>query len=72
MQFSPTSYFILFGSNILLSSLFSDTLSLCSTLNVRDQVSRMLNYRQSYSSVDFSFPPLGLPPYRGEEVCVPQ
>jgi hypothetical protein len=28
-----------FGSNILLSTLFSNTLSLCSSLNVRDQVS---------------------------------
>jgi hypothetical protein len=29
----------LFGPDILLSNLFSDTLSLCSSLNVRDQVS---------------------------------
>jgi hypothetical protein len=29
----------LFGPNILLSTLFSDTLSLCFSLNVRDQVS---------------------------------
>jgi hypothetical protein len=29
----------LFGPNILLGKLFSDTLSLCSSLNVRDQVS---------------------------------
>jgi hypothetical protein len=29
----------LFGPNILLSILFSNTLSLCSSLNVRDQVS---------------------------------
>jgi hypothetical protein len=35
MQFSPAS----FGPNILLSTLFSNTLSLCSSLNVRDQVS---------------------------------
>jgi hypothetical protein len=27
----------LFGRNILLSTLFTDTLSLCSSLNVRDQ-----------------------------------
>jgi hypothetical protein len=40
MQFSPTThYFILFRPNILLSTLFSNTLSLCSFLNVRDQVS---------------------------------
>jgi hypothetical protein len=32
-----TSYF--FGPNIFLSTLFSNTLSLCSSLNVRDQVS---------------------------------
>jgi hypothetical protein len=29
----------LFGPNILLSTLFSNTLSLCSSLNVRDKVS---------------------------------
>jgi hypothetical protein len=40
MQLSPTScHFILFGPNILLNTLFSNTLSLCSSLNVRDQVS---------------------------------
>jgi hypothetical protein len=32
----------LFGPNILLSTLFSNTLSLCSSLNVRDQVSHPL------------------------------
>jgi hypothetical protein len=38
MQFSPvTSSF--FGPNILLSTLFSNTLSLCFSLNVSDQVS---------------------------------
>jgi hypothetical protein len=36
MQFSPFSSF--FGPNILLSTLFSNTLSLCSSLRVRDQV----------------------------------
>jgi hypothetical protein len=36
--YSPvTSY--LFGPNIFLSTLFSNTLSLCFSLNVRDQVS---------------------------------
>jgi hypothetical protein len=30
----------LFGQNILLSTLFSNTLSLCSSLNIRDQVSQ--------------------------------
>jgi hypothetical protein len=29
----------LFGPNILVNTLFSNTLSLCSSLNVRDQVS---------------------------------
>jgi hypothetical protein len=38
MQFYPvTSY--LFGPNILLSTLLSNTLSLCFPFNVRDQVS---------------------------------
>jgi hypothetical protein len=40
MQFSPTSYTpFLFGPDILLSTLFSNTLSLWSSLIVRDQVS---------------------------------
>jgi hypothetical protein len=39
MQFSPTYYFVLLCPNILLSILFSNTFSLCSSLNVRDQVS---------------------------------
>jgi hypothetical protein len=39
-QFSAISrHLILLGPNILLSTLFSNTLSLCSSLNVRDQVS---------------------------------
>jgi hypothetical protein len=37
LQPPVTSY--LFDPNILLSTLFSNTLSLCSSLNVRDQVS---------------------------------
>jgi hypothetical protein len=36
MQFSTASYH--FGPNILLSTLFSDILSLCSPLNVKDKV----------------------------------
>jgi hypothetical protein len=31
----------LFGPNVLLNTLFSNTLSLCSSLNVRDQVSHL-------------------------------
>jgi hypothetical protein len=37
MQFSVTSR--LFSANILLNTLFSNTLDLCYTLNVRDKVS---------------------------------
>jgi hypothetical protein len=41
MQFPPfSSYFISLRSDILLRTLFSNTLSLCYSLNVRDQVSR--------------------------------
>jgi hypothetical protein len=40
MQFSPVTSF-LFGPNIHLNILFSNTLSLCSSSNVRDQVSRL-------------------------------
>jgi hypothetical protein len=40
MQFSPTScHFIRRTPNILLSVLFSNTLSLCSSLNIRERVS---------------------------------
>jgi hypothetical protein len=39
MRFSPTSCQSLFGPNILLSILFSNTLSIGSSLNVRDKVS---------------------------------
>jgi hypothetical protein len=39
MQFSPASYyFIPLRTNILLSTLFSDIFSLCSSLDVRDKV----------------------------------
>jgi hypothetical protein len=38
MQFSPRSVFLLLGSNILPNTLFSKTLSLCSSLKVEDQV----------------------------------
>ncbi|PNF41301.1 hypothetical protein B7P43_G01440, partial [Cryptotermes secundus] len=45
----------LFGPNILLNTLFSNILSLCSSRNVRDQVSHP--YRQNYTFVysDFIF-----------------
>jgi hypothetical protein len=36
--FQPPVTSSLFGLNILLSTLFSNTLSLCSSLNIRDQV----------------------------------
>jgi hypothetical protein len=41
MQFPPTSYHFIsfFGQNILLNTLFSNTLSLSFSLNARDQVS---------------------------------
>jgi hypothetical protein len=42
----------LLGPNILLYNLFSNTLNLCSSLNVSDQVSHPYkNYRQNYSSI---------------------
>jgi hypothetical protein len=38
MQFSLAYYyFIILGENILLSTLFSNTVSICSCLDVRDQ-----------------------------------
>jgi hypothetical protein len=39
MQSSPCSCHFLFGLNILLSTLFSNTLNICSSLTVRYQVS---------------------------------
>jgi polysaccharide pyruvyl transferase WcaK-like protein len=40
---------------MLLRTLFSNTFSLCSSLNVRDQVSHTYeNYRQNYSFVYFN------------------
>jgi hypothetical protein len=50
MQFSPTSS--LFGSNILLNTLFSNTLNLCSSLNIRDQVSQP--YRTTGKIIDYN------------------
>ena len=41
----------LLGTNILLNTLFSNTLSLRSSLNVSDQVSHPYKNRQNYSSV---------------------
>jgi hypothetical protein len=43
----------LFGTNILLSTLFSNTLSLCSSLNIRDQVSHP--YRTT-GKISFVYP----------------
>jgi hypothetical protein len=40
----------LFGPNILPSTLFSNTLSLCSSFNVRDQVSHPLNCSKHYQN----------------------
>jgi hypothetical protein len=54
-----TSY--LFGPNILLSNLFSDTLNLCSSLNVRDPASKELSYRSSFfQQRNSSFNPMEL------------
>jgi hypothetical protein len=39
MQFSPTSHYFIFGPNVLLSTLFLNTLRLCTSLIVRDHVS---------------------------------
>jgi hypothetical protein len=57
MQFSPTScHSSLFSLNTLLSTLFSNTLSLCSFLNARDQISHPYkNHRQNYSFVYSNF-----------------
>jgi hypothetical protein len=55
MQLSPppvTSS--LLGSNILLSTLFSNTLSLCSSLNVTDQFSHQYKISYNYSFVYFN------------------
>jgi hypothetical protein len=56
MQFlQPPVTSSLFCTNILLSTLFSDTLSLCSSPNVRDQVSHPYRNRQNYDFVYSNF-----------------
>jgi hypothetical protein len=40
MHFPPTSSYVLLHTNIHLSALFSPTLNLCSSLKLRDEVSR--------------------------------
>jgi hypothetical protein len=55
-QFSPTScHFIPLWANILLSTLFSNTLSLCSSLDVRDQVSHPYRTTGEVSSAYSNF-----------------
>jgi hypothetical protein len=55
MQFSPRFVSSLLGPNIL-NTLFSKTLSLCSSLKVRDQVSHPYNTTgKSYGFVYFNF-----------------
>jgi hypothetical protein len=44
----------LFGQNILLSTLFSNTLSLCPSLNVRDQFSHPYRYHKQNDSLVYS------------------
>jgi hypothetical protein len=44
----------LFGPNILLSTLFSDTLSLCSFLNVRNQVSHPYRARGNKNACTYT------------------
>jgi hypothetical protein len=39
VHFYPTSCHFIFGPDILLSILFSNTFSLCASLNIRDHVS---------------------------------
>jgi hypothetical protein len=58
MQFSPAPYYYIssrLGQNILLSTLFTYTLSLCSSLNVRETFTPIQNYRESYRSVYLYF-----------------
>jgi hypothetical protein len=51
MQFSPLPYyFVPLGPNILLNTLFSDTLSLRSSLSASDQVSHPNKTRQNCCS----------------------
>jgi hypothetical protein len=39
-MFYPTSCQLFLGPNVIVNNLFSNTLSLCSSLKVKDQVSR--------------------------------
>ena len=49
---SSVTWFLI-GPNILLSTLFSNTLSLCSSLSVKDKAPQSYNNRQNYISVRF-------------------
>jgi hypothetical protein len=40
MKFSPASLYILLGQNILLRTLLSNNLNVCSSLSLRDKVSQ--------------------------------
>jgi hypothetical protein len=53
LQSSLTSS--LFGPNILLRTLFSNNLSLCSSLNIRHSFTSIQNHRQNYSFVYYNF-----------------
>jgi hypothetical protein len=55
MQFSqPPVTSSLFGANILLNTLFSNTLSLCSSLNVRETKFRKQHLRHKSISVTYA------------------
>jgi hypothetical protein len=77
MQFlQPLVTSSLFGPNILLSTLFSNTLSLCPSLDVRDEVSRPYRTAGKILLADevqktFAREQRSLLPYRGYTyVCV--
>jgi hypothetical protein len=59
MQFSAISrHFFFFGQNILLNTLFSNTLRLCPSFNVRDHVShpyRIIGKLKFFYIVIFTF-----------------
>jgi hypothetical protein len=53
VQLPPFSCYSLFGPNILLRTLFSNTLSLCSSLNVRASFTPIQNNLQYHGFVYF-------------------
>ena len=61
---SPVYYLVLLGPDVFLSTLLSNTLSLCFSLDVRPSFTPVQNISQNYSSIYFNFYIFGYQPGR--------